>query len=130
MGKIYLSSYYTRNYNVPKGTIFINVARKDMDGINNKIIELAPNKELFNWYWRHKEESNWFDYYKEEYKRQIITNKATRKILIELRDRVLSGEDICLLCFCRKANKCHRSLLGDMFKNYGIEIIDTDKTIN
>ena len=86
MGKIYLSSYYTRDYNVPKGTTFINVARKDMDGIDNKIIELAPNKELFDWYWTHKEESDWFDYYKEEYKRQIITNKATRKILRVLRD--------------------------------------------
>ena len=35
MGKIYLSSYYTRKYDIPKGVTFINIARKDMVGINN-----------------------------------------------------------------------------------------------
>ncbi len=126
-GKIYLSSYYTRNYGVQGKVTYINVARKDMEGINEKIIELAPSKELFNWYWTHKEETNWFDYYKREYKAQVIArDKKARKILMEVRDRVLAGENICLLCFCRKSNKCHRGILGEIFKHCGLEVIDTD----
>ena len=53
-------------------------------------------------------------------------NKDSRKILINIKKRLDEGEDICFLCFCRKSIKCHRGLLGKFYKNYGIEIIDTD----
>ena len=124
--KIYLSSYYTRQYNVPKDVHYINIARKDMVGIKDKRIILAPSQELFSWYYTHKNESNWFDTYKIRYYQQILPNKQARAEIDKIKE-LARTKDVCLLCFCRTADKCHRSIVGNILKGLGLEVIDTDK---
>ena len=124
--KIYLSSYYTRQYDVPKDAHYINIARKDMAEIKDKRIILAPSQELFSWYYTHKDEPNWFDTYKVRYYQQILFDKQAQNEIEKIKE-LAKTKDVCLLCFCRKADKCHRSIIGNILKHLGFEVIDTDK---
>ena len=121
-GKLYLSNCYNMNH-VPDGTYLINIARKDMEDIWDKRIELAPSKELFTWYINNKNKVDWFDDYKKIYLNQLKVNKKALNTLSEIREMLDSGKNVCLMCFCKDVTKCHRSLVGNLFVKKGYEVI-------
>ena len=98
--KIYLSSYYTRNYDVPKDVYYINIARKNMDGVKDKRISLAPSQELFSWYHTHKDEPDWFDYYKVNYYKQILFDEKAKAEIDKIKE--LAKTSFGFLEFCLK----------------------------
>ena len=119
-GKMYLRSYYD---GILENVCNINIARGNMNGIDNKKISLAPSKELFVWYKNNKNKNNWFDDYKKVYMNQLKNNKLALNDLSEIKKILESGKDVCLYCFCRNVENCHRSIIGNLFKNKGFEVI-------
>ena len=121
-GKLYLASHYELDV-IPSNINIINIARKDMSGVNDKRISLAPSRELFNWYMNNKNNVNGFDDYEKVYMNQLKNNKYALNELSSIKNMLESGKDVCLLCFCRNINTCHRSLIGRLFKNKGFDVI-------
>lgn len=83
---------------------------------------LSPSPELFNTFntkWRHLPPQVWWH----EYERQFLEELNFKDKLNCLRGiykKLLAGMNIVLVCFCKDHNYCHRKLVGEFFKPYGI----------
>ena len=92
-----------------ENTVVINIARKPIFGINKQYLELAPSKELFEWFQKHKKKEEWFKEYKRKYKKQIQNDKRALASMRQIKNEYLDkGIDVMLVCFCRDVYKCHR----------------------
>lgn len=118
-GKLYLASSYDEKLNMFR----INIARKDMYGVNKRYLELAPSKKLFNWAQSNKNVRGWFDDYKKEYLKEIDENEIAQEKIQKIEDMLDKGENVCLLCFCRTWHHCHRGILGEIFEKKGYQVI-------
>lgn len=117
-GTLYLRS--VRNFsNVPEGTVVINIARKDINGLE-KFIELAPSKDLFYWYLNNKESNDWFKEYKIRYTEEIKRGTKSIAMLNYIESKLNEGISICLVCFCEDVNKCHRGIVGKWYELKGL----------
>lgn len=119
-GTLYLASRYTYELIMPDNAMVINIARKPIPGIG-QAIDLAPSKELFSWYQANKEQPDWFKEYKRRYKQEVQNNESALKYMRFIKSQLDKGIDVVLICFCRKASKCHRSIIGEAFEYVGIE---------
>ena len=119
-GKLYLRSYYD---GIMEGVYNINIARGNMSGIEDKRISLAPSKELFNWFKLNKNKDNWFSDYKKVYLNQLSKNNIALNELSGIKYLLDEGKDVCIYCFCKNKNICHRGIIGDMFKKRGYEVV-------
>ena len=119
-GKLYVRSYYD---GIMDGVYNINIARGNMNGIEDKRISLAPSKELFNWFKENKNKDNWFDDYRKVYLNQLKNNSEALKDLSEIKLLLEEGKNVCIYCFCRKVELCHRSIIANMFIKKDFEVI-------
>lgn len=123
-GTLYLKSYHT---GVLKGgdVININVARGYMKGINYRLIHLAPSQELFSWYRNNMNRKDWFDIYCKRYMNQFKTDPEAIRQINEIKHLLDEGRDVCIYCFCKNVNKCHRGILGHLFsrKGYTVKVL-------
>lgn len=125
-GKLYLANRYSYELLIEdeENTVVINVARKPVFGINKQYIELAPSKELFDWFQKNKKKKDWFKDYKLMYKNQIQNDKQALESMRQIKhDYLDKGIDVMLVCFCRDVMQCHRSILGESYEAVGIEVI-------
>lgn len=100
--------------------------RLDITRKNNhfKGHHFAPTWKMIHMYKAHK--LAWPDYveqYMDLINHRLRTNPETSKIVAEL----LSKGEVTFMCFCRNPDKCHRTVLADMFvtmygATYGGEI--------
>lgn len=79
---------------------------------------------LFNRYlseWRGQKPELWWPKYVEIFTQELKTEKklSTLRHLFKL---VKSGKVIGLACFCKDARFCHRTLVGEFLRGYGIEV--------
>lgn len=119
-GTLYLRS--VRNFsNVPEGTVVINIARKDIRGLE-KFIELAPSKDLFYWYLNNRKSDNWFDTYKVRYYVEINSNARAIATLNYIESKLNEGINVCLVCFCEDVSKCHRGIVGRWYELKGFNV--------
>ncbi len=96
--------------------------------------DLAPSPDLYRQFlnqWKDKPGEEWWHFYKNRFEQELKTGEklnALRKIWY----LVQSGKVIALVCFCKDNNYCHRSLVGDFLKQYGIRVEEytKDRTIN
>lgn len=120
-GTLYLKSIYT---GIMKGgdVVNINVARGYMKDIDYRLIHLAPNKELFSWYQANKNQQDWFSIYCKRYMNQFKTDPEAIDSLNEIKHLLDQGHNVCIYCFCRDVNKCHRGILGHLFSKKGYTV--------
>lgn len=91
-----------------------------------RVKELSPSDELFQTYirsWRGKPSEKWWSYYEEQFIREMETEEK----LIGLRavyKRLLLGHNVVLICFCDDHRICHRRLVGDFFKQFGVNAVE------
>ncbi len=83
--------------------------RKGDEPWDERLVELAPSKELHA-AWRGKRGQNpiSFNEFTRRYRQEMRAQVASIR---ELARRVLNCETITLLCFCKDALECHRTLL-------------------
>jgi len=83
--------------------------------------KLAPSNDLL--YAFKKGNIDWETYYV-RYKRDVIYNPACIDALNIIYNHLQIGEDIALICYCKDVRYCHRGILGEYFKEFGIEVIE------
>lgn len=93
------------------------IARYFKPGKFKKDFRLCPSVDLLNAYKTH--EIDWEDYevyFAEEMKKDPMVTG-----LRELYKRLKNGEDIILVCYERDYTNCHRRLIGEFLRQFGIE---------
>jgi uncharacterized protein YeaO (DUF488 family) len=100
------------------------ITRAGVEVPNTEIIrDLAPSSDLFHTYlerWKDKPGAEWWPRYEERFKNELRSNVK----LVALRDvykRLLRGKNVVLVCFCKDHRYCHRKLVGEFYKEYGVQ---------
>jgi uncharacterized protein YeaO (DUF488 family) len=87
--------------------------------------ELAPSAPLVKWY--HEEhpisDERWAKYRK-MYAREMDAPEKRR--LLAVLARLSQQADFSIGCYCERADRCHRSLLGGMLRDHGAVVIDDE----
>ena len=77
-GKLYLKNFKSKRL---ENGVNINIARGNISNVDLKLIELAPSKELFNWYINLKKSNSlyegWFKDYRKVYLNQMKNNNKS-----------------------------------------------------
>lgn len=98
------------------------IARIPFENMSNYNIEwkyeLAPSHDLFTWFLSNRFKEDWFEDYIPQYIKQIKNDTNSIAILNLLKFKLDSGINVMLICHC-KDFKCHRSIIGKLFKKKG-----------
>ncbi len=88
--------------------------RKGDEPWDEQLVELAPSKELHAaWCGKRGQKPISFNEFTRRYRQEM---EALAPCIRGLAQRVLSSEIITLLCFCKDASRCHRTLLKSMLE--------------
>ena len=105
----------------PRGVKKDDYARRDYFDV--WFPDLAPSAELVKWY--HEEhpisDARWARY-RPRYAKEMAAPERQR--LIALLARLSHQADFSIGCYCERGTRCHRTLLGQMFRDHGAEVID------
>lgn len=115
-GRIVLSNIREHNTEL----VTINIARKEIKGIV-QLYSLAPS-----WYLVSEFKNNNIDWetYTKYYKHELNVRPQVPKVLNAIKYFLNRGIDIQLICFCKSSKHCHRSLVGEIFREWGYEVIE------
>jgi len=121
------TSYISNLKNIPKHIVPITICGKTPLGWNGKQYKkLAPKWEFFS-KWKNKTfgceecfKNN--EYYTKEFYDKVLNKLNIQQVLNELYELSGGSENIVLLCYEKPDDFCHRHLVADWMKGYGIEI--------
>lgn len=88
--------------------------------------KLAPSPRLFNQFinrWKDQDPQMWWPLYKEQFVREL-EQEEKKSALRRLWKKLKAGKSIALVCFCPDASICHRSLVAEFMRHYGIEAFE------
>ncbi|MFB9759610.1 DUF488 domain-containing protein [Ectobacillus funiculus] len=88
--------------------------------------ELSPSPSLFQTFvqdWKGTPFDNWWHLYEKRFLGEMETDEKLRG-LRDVYKRLLVGRNVVLVCFCKDHRYCHRRLVGEFFKPYGVEAIE------
>lgn len=115
-------TYLANMKNIPDDMVKLIIVRfvskqLDLKKLKNTYIvsELSPSKELLLQY---KENNNW-DWYVSEFYKQMDSDEDMKKALQNVKVLLDSGFDVCLICYEKDYEKCHRFLLAKYFESMG-----------
>ncbi|WP_246369825.1 DUF488 family protein [Saccharibacillus deserti] len=84
---------------------------------------LSPSPELFHTYldeWKDRPDKGWWPEYERRFRRELESGEK-RTALREVYKRLLRGQDVVLICFCKDHRYCHRRLVGEFYGEYGVQ---------
>lgn len=89
---------------------------------------LAPTKELTEQVKRWRQQNQWTpktfeEKYKPQYLRYLKLNENARSLLDTLDRADASYQKIALVCVCENPHCCHRSILAEVLKGRGCDVI-------
>lgn len=91
-----------------------------------RVKELSPSDGLFQTYirkWKDQPSEKWWHLYEERFQQEMNTDEKIHGLRAVYK-RLLTGKNIVLICFCDDHRICHRRLVGEFFKPYGVEAIE------
>lgn len=126
-GKLYTSNVEgLKKINFNSDVYLITRAGYDVDGAE-RMKGLSPSPELFQRYIKKWKDSGdpekWWPYYKEFFLEELKTEEKL-KDLRGIYKELLRGKNVVLVCFCKNHKYCHRSLVGDFYESYGVEVVE------
>jgi uncharacterized protein YeaO (DUF488 family) len=86
--------------------------------------ELSPSLELFNTFiteWKDKPPQTWWPYYEKKFLQELKGSEKLNSLRL-LYKELSKGKNIVLVCFCADHRYCHRRLVGEFMKIYGVEV--------
>jgi uncharacterized protein YeaO (DUF488 family) len=91
-----------------------------------QVKSLSPSKQLFLKYdqdWKGNPYNEWWPKYERFFLEEL---KSPGKIqsLREIYKKLVAGKNIVLICFCSDHRYCHRRLVGEFFKPYGVTVTE------
>jgi len=118
------TTYFAKMNKIPDDCIKLIITRfppkwLDINKYPNTYIakELSPSQELLL---KYKKDNNWDEYVIQFYE-EMNYRKDMVNMLKKLGNILNKGIDICLICYEKDYTHCHRSLIGEYFKEEGIE---------
>lgn len=114
--KIY-TSYFAKMRYLPKNVVPISICAKKpnwYNGLEYKI--LAPK---YTFLMKYKEDHD-EDYYTKCFNEQILDRLSVKNIIQDLQT-LSNGKDICLLCYEKSTDFCHRHLVANWLRKNGFD---------
>lgn len=96
---------------------------KQIPGVISKHVpELAPSLSLFLNKEKYRKQCLWnkkfFDeWFSSNYINEINQNKTALSLITQLKEMDKKGKSILLVCYCKREDICHRSVLKKIIKN-------------
>lgn len=84
---------------------------------------LSPSKPLFlkyNQEWKGLPYQEWWPKYEKQFNEEL-KKEAVLQSLRDIYRKLLAGTNVVLICFCNDHRYCHRRLVAEFFKPYGVE---------
>ena len=113
------TTYLSNMKNVPDDCLKLIITRFPPKWFNaNKypltyiIKELSPSKELLL---KYKQNNNW-DWYVKSFKEEMNNRQDMKYALKELEGLLNNNQDVCLVCYEKDYERCHRSIIGQYFE--------------
>lgn len=139
-----------KSLNLDKNTLKLLIVRRPVNGIPNGFIhtpQLSPSNELFEkaQLWKANKFNDedikylkergvspeskdaWWILYKRDFSLEVNNRKDMIKALERLQILLKEGKKICLFCYCKDVNRCHRGIIGQHIKSLGFEVDFRDK---
>jgi uncharacterized protein YeaO (DUF488 family) len=88
------------------------------------IRDLSPSKDLFQKYlslWKDQGDYSWWPSYEQRFMIELKSNEKLNALRYVYK-RLLQGENIVLVCFCKDHRYCHRRLVGEFFEKYDMHV--------
>lgn len=118
------TSYYDNIKNLPKNIIPISIAGKaPSDYIGLEYKKLAPKLKF--WKEWEKNKNNYF--YAENFKTEVLDKLSIEEVIEDLKNLKStfdSSFEICLICYEKPEEFCHRHLVSNWFKTNGYECME------
>lgn len=106
------------------------ITRAGVDIPNSIVVKsLSPSPILFQNFiqdWKGKPFEEWWHLYEKRFLEELTTDEK----VVGLRDvykKLLIGTNVVLLCFCKDHRYCHRRLVGEFFKPFGVDAIELNR---
>jgi uncharacterized protein YeaO (DUF488 family) len=114
------TSYFARLKDLPSDVIPISICGKApdwYDGLQYK--KLAPKRDFFM-KWKENHDN---DYYIKCFNEQVLDKLNAAEVILDLSSMLLSlgKTDICLVCYEKPGDFCHRHLVADWLNENGFE---------
>ena len=113
------TSYYDNIKNLPKNFVIISIAGKSPENFNGlEYKKLAP--KLSFWKEWEKNKNNYF--YCENFKKEVLDKLLVDEVIKDLnnlKNTVNSEGEICLVCYEKPEDFCHRHLVSNWLKSNG-----------
>lgn len=112
------TSYFDNLKNLPRYIVPISICGQAPDwykGMQYK--KLAPKYSFFM-EWKENKDNN---YYIEHFNDEVLDNLNPHSVMFDLYNRVNEEYDICLICYERPDEFCHRHLVADWLNSAGYE---------
>lgn len=113
--KIAVASWFNKKA-LKEATRVVSISTSEPRGVHYdlKIHELVPGWDLVNGYKRGQINE-------EEYTERYVIKIAPSDTYINSIIRQLMDGDV-LFCWCKKGDFCHRIIVAELFKRYGVEV--------
>ena len=114
------TSYFAKVKSLPESIVPISICGKAPKGYNGlQYKKLAPKYDFFM-KWKENHDN---DYYIKCFNEQVLNNLNITEVLSDLSDMVLNlgKTDVCLICYEKPEDFCHRHLVADWFIKNGIK---------
>ena len=114
------TSYFARLSDLPSNVVPISICGKAPDwytGLQYK--KLAPKRDFFM-KWKENHDN---DYYIRCFNEQVLDKLNAAEVISDLSSMLLSLDktDICLICYEKPGDFCHRHLVADWLNKNGIK---------
>lgn len=123
-GKLYTSNLAgLKKKNFDADVLLITRAGVEVPGVEI-IRDLSPSNGLFQKYlnsWKDHPDYSWWPKYEERFMIEL-TSDVKLNALRDIYKRLLHGENIILVCFCKDHRYCHRRLVGEFFEKYDVQV--------
>ena len=115
--KIY-TSYFARISRLPPDVIPISIALYPPRGYKGyRYTKLAPTKQILSDYKNGCSVAEYTDAY-----RRDVLSKLDQKTFVENLESYFGGKDVCLICYEKSGNFCHRRLVADWLREAGYHV--------
>lgn len=123
------TSYFAKMKSLPPNVIPISICGKAPNWYNGRQYKkLAPKYDFFM-EWKQNHDN---DFYIKCFYEQVLNRLDVTSVYDELyalaETRCLQQYDICLLCYEKPGNFCHRHLVSDWFNKNGIACEEWNET--
>ena len=113
------TSYFAKQKSLPENIIPISICAKTPEwykGLTYK--KLAPSYEILMKYKRDGDKESYIKNYREQVLNKLDPEKVVYELLLTTAG---AKKDVCLLCYEKSADFCHRHLVAEWLNSHGFE---------